>query len=83
MVHPIEFVIYALLGLIGGLVSVVFVKTLLWMRERFLSMPRNTRWVQPAVGGLVVGVLGFFVPAVLGSGTTRWAMLSMGRWPSR
>ncbi len=68
VVHPIEFVIYALLGLIGGLVSVVFVKTLLWMRERFLSMPRNTRWVQPAVGGLVVGVLGFFVPAVLGVG---------------
>jgi len=68
VVHPIEFVIYALLGLIGGLVSVVFVKTLLRMRERFLSMPRKTRWVQPAVGGLVVGVMGFFVPSVLGVG---------------
>ena len=68
VVHPIEFAIYALLGLIGGLVSVLFVKTLLRMRERFLSMPRKTRWVQPAVGGLVVGVMGFFVPSVLGVG---------------
>ncbi len=68
VVHPIEFAIYALLGLIGGLVSVLFVKTLLRMCERFLNMPRKTRWVQPAVGGLVVGGLGFFVPAVLGVG---------------
>ncbi len=68
VVHPIEFGIYALLGLIGGLVSVVFIKTLLKMRERFLSMPRTTRWLQPVVGGLVVGVLSLMVPEVLGVG---------------
>jgi len=68
VVHPVEFAIYALLGLIGGLVSVVFVKTLLKLREKFLSLPRNTRWAQPAVGGLVVGVLSLAVPAVLGVG---------------
>ncbi|HEX9724755.1 MAG TPA: chloride channel protein [Vicinamibacteria bacterium] len=68
VVHPVEFVIYAFLGLIGGLVSVVFVKTLLKLREKFLSLPRNTRWVQPAVGGLVVGVLSLAVPEVLGVG---------------
>ena len=68
LVHPIEFVIYAVLGVVGGLVSVSFVKLLLWLRLRFQSMPAATQWIQPAAGGLLVGVLGWFVPAVLGVG---------------
>ena len=70
LVHPIEFGIYAILGVVGGLVSVWFVKMLLWMRARFLTFPAATRWFHPAVGGLVVGLLGWFVPEVLGVGYT-------------
>jgi CIC family chloride channel protein len=66
--HPMELAFYALLGVIGGLVSVAFVKLLLRMRERFLNLPRWSRWFQPAVGGLVVGVLALFWPEVLGVG---------------
>src|SRR5271170_1815856 len=36
LVHPVEFAIYALLGVAGGLVSVAFSKLLLGMRQRFL-----------------------------------------------
>ena len=68
LVHPIEFLIYALLGVVGGLVSVSFVKLLLWLRLRFQRMPASTQWIQPAVGGLLVGALGWYVPAVLGVG---------------
>ena len=68
LVHPIEFALYALLGAAGGLVSVGFVKLLLWQRKHFLSMPAFSAWFQPAVGGLTVGVLGWFVPQVLGVG---------------
>ena len=68
LVHPAEFAIYAVLGVVGGLVSVVFTKLLLGMRARFLRMPRKTVWLQPAVGGLVVGLLGWAVPQVLGVG---------------
>jgi len=68
LVHPIEFAIYAALGAIGGLLSVGFVKLLLWQRKRFLQLPERTRWCQPALGGLTVGVLGWFVPDVLGVG---------------
>jgi CIC family chloride channel protein len=68
LVHPIEFLIYALLGVVGGLVSVSFVKLLLWLRVRFQRMPASTQWLQPAVGGLLVGALGWYVPAVLGVG---------------
>src|SRR5215471_1280510 len=68
LVHPIEFAIYAVLGLVGGLVSVWFVKMLLWIRARFLKLPSSTVWLQPAAGGLIVGLMGWFVPEVLGVG---------------
>jgi CIC family chloride channel protein len=68
MVHPFEFGIYAILGVAGGLVSVAFVKILLGMRNRFLRMPGRTVWLQPAVGGLLVGLFGWWVPQVLGVG---------------
>ena len=68
LVHPLEFAIYALLGVAGGLVSVGFVKFLLWQRKLFFSLPASTRWLQPAAGGLTVGILGWFFPEVLGVG---------------
>jgi CIC family chloride channel protein len=68
LIHPLEFAIYAVLGVAGGLVSVVFTKLLLGIRERFLRFPRNTVWFQPAAGGLLVGLMGWFVPQVLGVG---------------
>ncbi len=68
LVNPIEFGIYAILGIVGGLVSVVFVKLLLGIRKFFKSLPKSTEWAQPAVGGLVVGIMGWYVPEVLGVG---------------
>jgi len=68
LVHPVEFLFYAVLGVAGGLVSVAFVKLLLWQREHFLRMPKWTVPFQPVAGGLLVGVLGWFAPAVLGVG---------------
>ncbi|MGO9086431.1 MAG: chloride channel protein [Candidatus Sulfotelmatobacter sp.] len=68
LVHPLEFALYAVLGVAGGLVSVAFTKLLLGMRERFLRLPARTLWLQPLAGGLLVGLLGWFVPQVLGVG---------------
>jgi len=68
LVHPLEFAIYAVLGVAGGLVSVAFTRLLLGMREWFLRMPRKTVWFQPVAGGVLVGLLGWFVPQVLGVG---------------
>ena len=68
LVHPLELAIYAVLGVAGGLVSVTFTKLLLGMRERFLRFPKWTLWFQPLAGGLVVGLMGWFVPQVLGVG---------------
>jgi CIC family chloride channel protein len=68
LVNPLEFGIYALLGVVGGLGSVCFVKLLLGLRLWFRKLPKSTVWLQPVAGGLLVGVLGWFVPEVLGVG---------------
>jgi CIC family chloride channel protein len=68
LVSPWEFLIYAVLGVAGGLASVVFTKLLLTMRARFLRLPPKTAWFQPVVGGILVGVTGWFVPQGLGVG---------------
>ena len=68
LVSPWEFLLYALLGVLGGLMSVAFVKFLTWMRARFMRLPRKTQWMQPLAGGLLVGIMGWFVPQTLGVG---------------
>ena len=68
LVHPLELAVYVVLGIAGGLVSVAFVKLLLGMRRGFLALPKSTQWWHPVVGGLAVGLLGWFVPDVLGVG---------------
>jgi chloride channel protein, CIC family len=68
LVNPWEFAIYAVLGVAGGLVSVGFTKLLLGMRERFLRFPRWTLPFQPVIGGVLIGLMGWFVPQVMGVG---------------
>jgi CIC family chloride channel protein len=68
LVSPWEFAAYAVLGVAGGLVSVAFTRLLLGMRARFLRFPRKTVWFQPLAGGLLVGLMGWFVPQVMGVG---------------
>ena len=36
--------------------------------DAFLNTPKSSEWAQPAAGGLLVGLLGWFVPGVLGVG---------------
>ena len=66
--HPAELLAYALLGVLGGLVSLAFSKGLLRLRRVFLEMPASTRILQPAMGGLVIGAVLVVVPQVMGVG---------------
>src|ERR1700730_2900501 len=68
LVHPGEFGIYALLGVLGGFISAAFPRLLLSMRAWFLRRPKKTVWFQPVAGGLTVGVMACFVPQILGVG---------------
>jgi CIC family chloride channel protein len=68
LVNPWELVVYGVLGLAGGIVSVAFTQLLLRTRKWFLKRPRKTVWFQPVAGGILVGVMGWFVPQVMGVG---------------
>jgi chloride channel protein, CIC family len=68
LVNPLEFGIYALLGVAGGLASVFFVKFLLKLRVWFRQLPSSTVWAQPVAGGLLMGIFALIRPEVLGVG---------------
>jgi CIC family chloride channel protein len=66
--HPAELIGYAALGLIGGVLAVIFCRGLLALRRRFLAMPARTRPLQPLSGAIVIGVMLVFVPQIRGVG---------------
>jgi CIC family chloride channel protein len=58
---------YVLLGLVCGLAAVGFTKLLYWVEDHFERLPVDPMW-WPAIGALGLGVIGYFVPRVLGVG---------------
>ena len=68
LVSSWELIAYGILGIAGGVVSAAFTQLLLRMRVWFKRQSAKTVWFQPVAGGLVVGVMGWFVPAVMGVG---------------
>lgn len=78
--HPSSLVLYALLGIAGGVVSIGFTDALLKLREGFRKSTLLPRWMQPAVGGLVTGVLAVLVMKFLGTtGVTGGGYEAMGQ----
>lgn len=66
---PRELTAYAVLGVMGGLSAFVFAKALGTLRPRLRAMPANAQLFQPAVAGLLVGLIGYFgLPQVMGPG---------------
>ncbi len=58
---------YIVLGIICGLAAVGFTRLLYWVEDQFDKLPIEDTW-WPAIGGLALGIIGFFVPRVLGVG---------------
>ncbi|HET9697863.1 MAG TPA: chloride channel protein, partial [Terriglobales bacterium] len=58
---------YVLLGIVCGLAAVGFTKLLYWVEDHFERLPVDPMW-WPAIGALGLGVIGYFVPRVLGVG---------------
>jgi len=68
LVHPAELLAYAALGVIGGFASLGFVKLVGSVRPRLKAFPRWSRYLQPAVAGLLIGVIALRLPQVMGAG---------------
>lgn len=58
---------YLLLGVICGLAAVGFTRVLYWVEDQFEKLPIDELW-WPAIGALGLGIIGYFVPRVLGVG---------------
>ena len=58
---------YLVLGPLCGLAAIVLSKALYWVEDLFEKLPVDEFW-WPAIGALGLGIIGFFVPRVLGVG---------------
>ncbi len=68
MVHPSELLAYAVLGVVGGVASLVFSKLLGSLSARTRSLPKWTQYLQPALAGLAIGAIALRFPQVMGAG---------------
>ncbi|EFL90787.1 chloride channel protein [Ahrensia sp. R2A130] len=63
----LEFPAFALLGVVCGMVAVIFQMSLIQTDRAARAVPMPL-WLRPAVGGLMVGAIGVFYPEILGVG---------------
>jgi CIC family chloride channel protein len=72
---PLVLPFYAVLGIVCGLVGIVYVKGFYGTRAFFqrLGIPN---FLKPALGGFLVGIIGMFLPQVLGTGYG-WLQIAM------
>src|SRR6516165_8627084 len=67
--RPTELIAYAVLGVAGGLASVVFASGIAWLRPIAKRLPRWTQYLQPGVAGLLIGIIAVLgTPQVMGAG---------------
>lgn len=65
--HPAELVLYAILGLVLGLLAATFI-TLFRRVKNFFAQLTLHPFSKLLLGGLITGVIAFFFPQVLGNG---------------
>ncbi len=66
LVSNSELVFYVLLGLMAGVISVWFTRAVFWAEDLFAKIRRVPRILQPALGGLGVGVMLIWFPSLAG-----------------
>ncbi|MBD3298975.1 MAG: CBS domain-containing protein [candidate division Zixibacteria bacterium] len=67
LVSAWEIPLYAILGVVAAIVARLFVVTLYKGEDIFESL-KIPGWIKPGIGGLMLGILGFFFPQVFADG---------------
>lgn len=80
LVSPIELIPYVVLGLIAGLVALLFIKTLYGFEDYFDKLKINGIF-KTVIGGFIIGILGIFVPHIYGVGYNSMNMALLGELP--
>jgi len=74
--NPLELPFFAILGIISGIVSILYITVFYGLRDKFFKQMRIPDHFKPAIGGFLLGLMAYFFPAVLGPGYG-WLQLSM------
>ncbi len=77
---PFELLPYTFLGLVAGLVAVLFIITLYYFEDLFEKSP-IPEYIQPFVGGLIVGFMGLYFPYIYGVGYESINGALHNQWP--
>jgi len=75
--HPASLLLYALVGLISAGVSVGYVKTFYAISD-FFSKMRIPKYLKPAIGGVLVGIIGIAFPQILGT-SYGWLQIAINK----
>jgi len=62
-----ELISYAILGIACGLMGMAYGRSFYAIRDFFKKL-KIPNWIKPAIGGLFVGIIGMFLPQILGMG---------------
>ncbi|HUY80343.1 MAG TPA: chloride channel protein [Acidobacteriaceae bacterium] len=63
-----ELWLFAVLGILMGMVGIVMIRTLSWLEDFFDHLPFKYAAIwSPAIGAAILGVIGFFCPQVFGT----------------
>lgn len=65
---PVEFGLFAVLGVLVGALGVAFTKVLYWVEDACDFLWRGPEWLRPAVGGLFLGGVLLVLPQMYGVG---------------
>jgi CIC family chloride channel protein len=67
LITPGELLFYLVLGVLAGTLAVIFIKALYSAEDLFKQIPLPD-YLKPALGGLLVGLMGVYYPQIFGVG---------------
>lgn len=67
LISPWELALYLVLGLLAGFVAILYVRTLYKTEDLFDSF-KFPEYLKPAIGGLLIGAIGLYLPQIFGVG---------------
>lgn len=70
--------VYSVIGILIGALSAMVTRIVYWIEDAFEKLPVHWMW-WPAIGGLAVGIIGYFAPETLGVGYNNITALLSGK----
>jgi CIC family chloride channel protein len=66
--HISELLVYAAVGIVGGIISALFIAVIQRIKSRIEHLPHWRSYLLPCAAGFLTGVIGLWFPEVMGAG---------------